>query len=368
VNFGRKVLAATGLFANPTTAKERRLIEIHEIRNLPVIFVGGYGRSGTTLMRAILDVHPAISCGPETKVLNTFLGYLTKYIGNRGVQKDLAEAGVEIRTIGEAASSFMYYILKYRNANNISVVPGEYSNNQRLCAKDPDILHYMKYLHQIFPNAKFVHMIRDGRAAAHSFMIRVKEQMNFRKFLSYYNSWSTYNKLIDTECAEMGSSYCITIRYEDLVTNAPLVLRRVVRFLNETWTDELLQHEKYFGSQIKVSKLEWSTLQIKNKIYNNSLIPIWINAIPDYNGNAIDKTILKKYGYNLTLGMDKVNRTGTTALENRAIVSSLDPRGLNMLNERRIGLDRFDKAGSFARARFNEQFSKYEQYKQKPFL
>lgn len=39
------------------------------IENQPMIFIGGMPRSGTTLMRAILDSHPRVRCGEETRVI-----------------------------------------------------------------------------------------------------------------------------------------------------------------------------------------------------------------------------------------------------------------------------------------------------------
>lgn len=47
------------------------LLQTHPVNetDLPVIFVGGMPRSGTTLMRTMLEAHQDIRCGPETHVL-----------------------------------------------------------------------------------------------------------------------------------------------------------------------------------------------------------------------------------------------------------------------------------------------------------
>jgi hypothetical protein len=39
----------------------------------PMIFIGGMPRSGTTLMRAILDSHPMVRCGEETRIIPRIL-------------------------------------------------------------------------------------------------------------------------------------------------------------------------------------------------------------------------------------------------------------------------------------------------------
>lgn len=42
-------------------------------RNSPIVFIGGVPRSGTTLMRAMLDAHPEVRCGEETRVVPRIL-------------------------------------------------------------------------------------------------------------------------------------------------------------------------------------------------------------------------------------------------------------------------------------------------------
>ena len=49
-------------------------------RQRPIIWVDGIHRSGTTLMRVLLDTDPNINCGPEPKFFTSFLGYIHQQI------------------------------------------------------------------------------------------------------------------------------------------------------------------------------------------------------------------------------------------------------------------------------------------------
>lgn len=70
---------------------------IKEIRRMPIVFVGGFYRSGTTLMRAILDVHPHLYCGPETNILVAIAGFMKTYVNNPTVRSILFESGIGLK-------------------------------------------------------------------------------------------------------------------------------------------------------------------------------------------------------------------------------------------------------------------------------
>jgi len=47
----------------------------------PPIFIVGCQRSGTTLLRLILDAHPNVSCGPETLFLVALGSVIAAWLG-----------------------------------------------------------------------------------------------------------------------------------------------------------------------------------------------------------------------------------------------------------------------------------------------
>ena len=82
---------------------------------------------------AILDVHPEVNCGPETKILPMILKFIKDAQKNKAFIKDLENAHLNISKVDEATASFINYILK--NDDNLV--------QTRQCCKDPDILYYM---------------------------------------------------------------------------------------------------------------------------------------------------------------------------------------------------------------------------------
>lgn len=63
-------------------------------KNMPIVFIGGMPRSGTTLIRALLDAHPDIRCGEETRVIPRVLNLKHMWSKSEVEATRLAEAGI----------------------------------------------------------------------------------------------------------------------------------------------------------------------------------------------------------------------------------------------------------------------------------
>ena len=118
-------------------------------------------RSGTTLLRVLLDAHPSIRCGEETRIIPRILGFRQQWIKQPFEARRLQEAGITTEVLNSAISAFI-----------LEVVAKHGPPAPRLCNKDPFTLRSAVYLKQLFPNSKFIFMIRDGRAVVHSIISR----------------------------------------------------------------------------------------------------------------------------------------------------------------------------------------------------
>lgn len=73
----------------------------------PLIFIGGFPRSGTTLMRVMLDAHNAVRCGEETRVIPRLLAMRATWSRSVKERIRLDEAGVTDQVLDSAVRAFL---------------------------------------------------------------------------------------------------------------------------------------------------------------------------------------------------------------------------------------------------------------------
>jgi hypothetical protein len=215
----------------------------------PLILLG-VSRSGTTLLRVILDRSPGIAIPDES----FFVPLLARrhrgrvdagrFLDDLGRLPVLATWGLQPRDVapllrretaaGEAiAAVFEAYALK--------------AGKPRWGDKTPMYMRHLALLERLFPEAQYVHLIRDGRNAAVSFL-RMPEG-------TYTRTWAHPESAAEFACLwrvevaaarelgrRVGPSRYLEARYEELVSDPEATIRAICAFAELPFEPGMLEY------------------------------------------------------------------------------------------------------------------------------
>ncbi|XP_053950549.1 protein-tyrosine sulfotransferase isoform X1 [Anastrepha ludens] len=242
-------------------------------REMPLIFIGGVPRSGTTLMRAMLDAHPDVRCGQETRVIPRILQLRSHWMKSEKESMRLMEAGITKEVMNSAIAQFCLEII----AKHGEPAP-------RLCNKDPLTLKMGSYVIELFPNAKFLFMVRDGRATVHSIISRHVTITGFdlTSYRQCMRKWNGAIEVMHNQCKEIGKERCMMVYYEQLVLHPEEWMRKILKFLDVPWNDAVLHHEEFINKPngVPLSKVERSSDQVIKPV-NLEAMSKWVGNIPE---------------------------------------------------------------------------------------
>ena len=189
------------------------------------IFVIGAPRSGTTLLRLILDSHPRISCGEETH----FLRDLGSIVGRHW---DL------VATYGFDRAWWIARIAAFYEGFQADVLAR--TGKARWAEKDPTYTLILDLIDEVFPDAVYVHLLRDGHDVVASF----RDRWGYRSAARAARSeWARYVRSARALGARLPPQRFVELRYERLVGDPEGEARRLFGFLGETWHPEVIDFD-----------------------------------------------------------------------------------------------------------------------------
>ena len=110
-------------------------------------------------------------------------------------------------------------------------------------------IHHLEELVILYPKAKFIHLIRDGRDVACSYknLKKIDSKSPYFPHLTddieaIAHEWSANNQKIEDFLKDRSSENVLTIRYEDLLLDLKGTCEAVCRFLNVSFDPTMLRY------------------------------------------------------------------------------------------------------------------------------
>ena len=216
--------------------------------NVPFFLVGA-GRSGTTLLRLILDGHSGIEIPPETWFI---LPLVQRFPLGQELTPEDVRTVVDIVTgdyrwpdMGITADEFCDWALALTRPRLVEIINLVYRHHlattgkRRLGDKTPPYIEIVRELGILYPGAKFIHLVRDGRDVATSY-IELKWHGGCRCYEHDFD-WTRALRFREAYRNSELNQQILDVKYEQLVSEPEPTVRRICAFLDEEFEPAMLQ-------------------------------------------------------------------------------------------------------------------------------
>lgn len=261
-------------------------------------FIIGSARSGTTLLRSILSGHPNICIPPESQVIHKlvrsyqYLNFLPwEHLSRLIISQFEARKKFYLWEIDMSKFYSELVALKEKNRSLAKAVDMFYcyymKEKKPACRMwgDKTTLNtlHLEWINRLFPEAKFVNIIRDGRGAVSSML----KTGTYNKIEDACQRWSKSIKLAQ-KFAETKENNFINVRYENLTSHPESEVKKVCAFLSVDYRPEMLEFHNSLLADTK--QRHHSNLR---KPINTSSIEKWKK-----NSSAEQKVLVDKLLHN----------------------------------------------------------------------
>jgi hypothetical protein len=210
----------------------------------PVIVLG-VGRSGTTLLRVMLDRNTTLAIPYES----FFVLPLAHRHGRRPKHDDFVddlERFYQLYEWGISAEDVRRRLREGMTTGEaiaaIFEVYAEREGKPRWGDKTPLYMQSLPLLERLFPDAAWVHLVRDGRDAALSFLALPEGFSGKTWALPHSAAQFAARWRTEILAARRLGGHYLELRYEDLVAEPERELRRVCEHASLPWEPGMLDH------------------------------------------------------------------------------------------------------------------------------
>jgi hypothetical protein len=211
------------------------------MENAP-IFVVGVGRSGTGLLRDLLRSHPRLSFPPESLFIPPFYRAYGDPRNEREARRTAAAILSRSRLRywdldGLSSDDFAYYRSFSAITDHIFRWCAEREGKPRWGDKTPAYTTEIPLLSELFPEARFLHIYRDGRDVSLS---RLQSLWGAENVVATARLWRQRVSAARRAARELPAGRYLELSYERLVQEPEPTMREVCAFIGEEFVSDVL--------------------------------------------------------------------------------------------------------------------------------